>query len=276
MTEPRPSLPDFFPSLLRIPNADRKELLFMWAALAEIGADPLLYHAVLSDYPSIAANSMTEENLTASQKVDLRLARHLARVRIATDECLRGEKKASVLTEALEAVRNEENQASALHPLLLYAVKTLDRTLHRGVSAFPEDLPAYCIESVIEETASTSELSSKKTYLDALQRLLSYAGAASARVRTENSEKLLVRTASLKEDVFQRLLASLAAHEAERVRITRLETDAVLPEFRPPYGPTSFHQALMFGGVRDWISRQSDLDLWPLAKRILEKTFSGD
>lgn len=305
MTEVTPSTPTpetFLPILLRAPNAVRKELLFTWSVLAEIGANPPLYYAALDAYPlvtegaaDLSAERPTERDLTLNEARDLAMARLLARVRIETDEVVHGSNSSKVFGEAVVALKKDINQRSSVYELLNYAVKALAIKRNVAARAFPETQTVFCVEAVGDEKtmrketpvkeASTDGEASKPFTLAEMRHLMAYAGCATALVGEDGKDgtedcgeptKLYLRNQWLDSDTLERLLASFAAHEAGRFRVTRIRRfplGAFRPEFRPAYGPTSFHQALCFEGIRSWIKRLDDMDLWPRVKAGVKRTF---
>lgn len=90
------------------------------AALAEIGAAPSFYVEAArrmiptltqdGDLPSSSSvKIMPDWKCVETDERELQLTLLLARVRIESDECVRGASSAPVFSEALEAVKNTDN-----------------------------------------------------------------------------------------------------------------------------------------------------------------------
>lgn len=261
----------FLERLLRAPNDERKMLSFVWAALTEIGAAPALYREAANRVGVPALTRVSPDGkLTDDEERDLKLALLLARVRIETDECVRGAVHAPSFSEALAALSEKSAATSALHPLLSAALKELAPTLHREARDFPESLKIVEIAPLSKAGDPKPEVEAAfRNRLQEANRIFRRLGAATA----WTGECLRVRASVMDEQTLERLLSSFAAHECEHCRVRKIEPETPMPEFDAPYSPFSFHDAICYGGVRSWIAKHSDYDLWPIAKHEVERVF---
>lgn len=202
----------------------------------------------------------------------MKLAILLARVRIESDECIRGAGLTPVFSEARQVLNDKSSMMSALHPILFAALTGLARTLKCEAIAFPELQPVIEIAPLMAAGGKThparAELPTKLS-LKKVARILRLAGAATF----WNGECLWVRASSMKERTLARILSSFAAHEAEHFRVRKIEIKKTKPEFIDPYTPCSFQETVRYVSMRSWIANHPNYDLWPIAKHEVQKLF---
>lgn len=123
----------FLELLLRVPNSERKRLLFAWSALSEMGAAPKVYleaarriaprTAAVADFPPASElGELTEDESLGQQLADL-----LGRLRIGTDEWRREGSASYAFEEAIRSsIKRVPVRTRSIH--CFWALPRLPRT----------------------------------------------------------------------------------------------------------------------------------------------------